>query len=145
MALTKTQTWAEAVALLTTEGFDKKSELYLGLQDLLAPKVGGNSTRPEDEDGMTWCRYTGQYWNYEDMVYQNPQAKTDKKHKGYSKEGISRWTKASKFNKDTKDKLLNEMLKTEPDLDEVAKLKELVSNFKGNDPVYLETFAKDEK
>ena len=112
----------------------------------LKPKSAG-STRPEDIDGQTWCRYTGEYYDYSEMVYQNQTQRDLQKHKGYSKDGISRWTKAradlAKWNKELGELGVKAMESdiTEDDKDRFAELKTQIADFDGNNYEYLAQYA----
>ena len=94
-ALTKTELWTKAQEILDNAKVSKANQALLA--ELFAPKKGGASSRPEDIDGQTYCRYTGEYWDYDAMVYQNADKREKKEHKGYSKEGIARWTKGGNY------------------------------------------------
>jgi len=132
--MTKTQIWDNAQEIIKNN--DLSIEVFNELEALLKPKSGGASTRPEDIDGKTYCRYTGEFWDYSDMVYQNKEAEANKKHKGYSKEGISRWTKARRDLVVTKDKLLAMMLSEKPDKDVLIELKDKLKNLEENSNDY---------
>jgi len=93
--LTKAQLWAQAQEIFKDNKVPKTAQAALA--ELFAPKKGGASSRPEDIDGQTYCRYTGEYWDYDAMVYQNADKREKKEHKGYSKEGIARWTKGGNY------------------------------------------------
>jgi len=112
----------------------------------LKPKSAG-STRPEDIDGQTWCRYTGEYYDYSEMVYQNQTQRDLQKHKGYSKDGISRWTKAradlAKWNKELGELGVKAMDGEidQNDKDRFAELKTKIADFDGNNYEYLAQYA----
>jgi len=89
--MTKAQLWAKAQEIFKDNKVPKTAQEALA--KLFEPKKGGASSRPDDIDGQTYCRYTGEYWDYDAMVYQNADKREKKEHKGYSKEGIARWTK----------------------------------------------------
>ena len=137
---TKTEIWNKTTELLTENSIEESSELFKALELLLRPKLGGNSTRPDDnENGETWCRYTGEYHNYDEMVYQNSKMKADKKHKGYSKEGIARWSKGAKWIKNEQVKAFD--LAMDGDIKGAQIIKESIDKFDKNNPDDLAKFA----
>jgi len=124
----------------------QREELINIIDNNLKPKSKG-TTRPEDIDGKTWCRYTGEYYDYDEMVYQNQSQRDLKKHKGYSKDGISRWTKAradlAKWNKELGELGVKAMDGEidQNDKDRFAELKTLIADFDGNNYEYLKAYA----
>ena len=139
----------EVLELIVTTKLTKsqREELMNIIDQNLKPKVGGSSSRPADIDGKTYCRYTGEYYDYDEMVYQNQAARDAKKHKGYSKEGIARWTKAraklAKWEKELGSLGVKAMdgSVTDEDKKRFAELKKLIDGFDGNNFEYLKSFA----
>jgi len=115
---------AEAIlgeANITGDTKDKLMGIFKQLE-----KPTPNGRRPEDKNGQAYCRYTGEYWDYEYMVFQNPEHRAIGKHKGYSKEGIRRWNLGGKHLARLKDKALD--LRMHADKAQTA-----VENFDRND------------
>ena len=106
--MTKLQTWNAAMAILDETTFKSnasKDEAIKRFEELLAPKKsGGSRNAPLNIDGQEYpyCRFTGLYFPKSEMVYQNDEARELDKDKGYSKIGMSLWTKGQKYLKDTK-------------------------------------------
>ena len=103
--MTKLQTWNKAQQIITELGLTKKNEKIAleAFELLLAPKKGGGS-RPEPKqhngEAHYYCRFTTLYFPTSEMVYQNDEARTNLKDKGYSNIGISLWNKGQKYLKD---------------------------------------------
>ena len=106
--MTKLQTWNEAIAIINELGLSKKATQVAisRFEDLLAPKKGGGTSRPEpiNKDGELYhyCRFTGLYFPTSELVYQNDEQRSLGKDKGYSNIGISIWNKGQKYLKDLK-------------------------------------------
>ena len=129
--MNKTEIWAEVQKILSTNKV--KSSVINELSLILAPKV--NSGTPKNELGQSYCRYTGLYYDDEDMVYQNEEMRLQGKSKGYSKVGISKWTKGQKYIKDLKMKALNV-----ESIEELAKLRLEILACDGNSIEWLAQF-----
>jgi len=138
---TKIKTDIEALKLEDEQAIMAIIDLYT------KPKSGGTS-RPEDnEAGQTFCRYTGEFYDYSEMVYQNQSMRDLGKHKGYSKEGISRWTKARAElakNKNILGELGGKAISgeelTKKEKVSAAKAKDFVDNFDGNNFEFLKAY-----
>lgn len=91
--MTKTQLWLEVQTLLVEQKASKK--LAQALEDLLAPKSGGQTNPPKEIDGVMnyYCRFHQAYEPESNMVMSLG------KSKGYCKASISKW---SKMNSDIK-------------------------------------------
>lgn len=110
--ITKKEIWANAQDILNNLGLSKAvlAAATEKFEVLLAPKKAG-MTRPQplEIDGTLYyyCRFTGLYFISENMIYQNPEKKEALDDKGYSKYGISLWTKGQKYLKDIQIKSTN--------------------------------------
>ena len=106
--LSKSQVWAEVQNIIAEYGINEEGSSALG--ELFKPKSRSQveSRTIENEDGETlfYCRYTNHFWPSTEMVYQNDEKRDDLKDKGYSKVGISLWSKGAKHS----DKLNREAL-----------------------------------
>lgn len=158
--MTKTQTWNEVKSILgdlTFKSNKEKEEAFKRFELLLAPKKrGGNSAiAPIERDGELYHydRFTGLYMPTNEMVFQNDEKRAEGKHKGYSKIGMSLWTKGQKYIKDLKMKSV-EIAYGDDQSDEARaegmrlhqEAVELEKNNSMNDHVYLmEHFLTDEQ
>ena len=129
--MNKTEIWAEVQKILSANKVKSSVVTELGL--ILAPKV--NTGTPKNELGQSYCRYTGNYYDDEDMVYQNEDMKLQGKSKGYSKAGIAKWTKGQKFIKDLKMRALNV-----ESLEELSELRKEIQECDGNSIAWLARF-----
>jgi hypothetical protein len=129
--MNKTEIWEEVQKILSTNKV--KSNVVAELSLILAPKV--NLGTPKNELGQSYCRYTGNYYDDEDMVYQNEDMRLQGKSKGYSKAGIAKWTKGQKFIKDLKMRALNV-----ESLDELSELRKEIQECDGNSIDWLTRF-----
>jgi len=145
--MTKTELWNKVQDLLNNESKVSK-KLEKGLEDLLKPKskVSVNPPR-ENENGELefYCRYTLDWYPKDETIFQNDTKREENKSKGYSKTGISLWTKAQRILKDKKDELFDIMMGTikiedeEIKLQKMEELKLFISTTNFNDPEYLAT------
>ena len=154
--MTKLQTWNEAQNILKELGLFSNKEVVSKFEQLLAPKKsGGTSIKPIEHDGELYhyCRFTGLYQPEEQMVFQNDEKRSEGKHKGYSKIGMSLWTKGQAYLKNLKMKSV-EIAYGEDQSDEAREegmklhreAVELEKNNSMNDHVYLmEHFLTDEQ
>jgi len=129
--MNKSEIWVEVQKILAANKV--KSNVVTELSLILAPKV--NTGTPKNELGQSYCRYTGMYYDDEDMVYQNEEMKLQGKSKGYSKAGIAKWTKGQKFIKDLKMRALNV-----ESLEELSQLREEIQACDGNSIDWLARF-----
>lgn len=104
--MTKLQTWQEAQKILEELGLASNKTVVSKFEALLAPKKGGGLSRPEpithNGELHYYCRFTGLYYPSSEMVYQNDDKREKLEDKGYSKIGMSLWTKGQKYLKDMK-------------------------------------------
>ena len=107
--MTKLELWNEALDILENTTFKSnasKDEAIKRFELLLKPKKGGGKSRNEpltiDGEEYPYCRFTGLYFPKSEMVYQNDEMREQGKDKGYSKIGMSLWTKGQKYLKDLK-------------------------------------------
>lgn len=87
--MTKTQLWNEVQALLVEQKASKK--LSQALEELLAPKSGGQTNPPKEIGGVMhyYCRFHQAYEPESNMVMSLG------KSKGYCKASISKWNKTN--------------------------------------------------
>ena len=141
--MTKSQVWAEVQKIL--EGTKVSKAKMEELSVLLAPKAGGraNPTLVIDDIEYYYCRYTGKFWPLENMICQNDEKRQLGITKGYSKVGISLWTKGQKYYKDLKDKLTIAILEGNTDDEVIAELRDIKD--KTNTIEWLGQFATEEQ
>ena len=144
----KSEVWAKVLEIKKEHKINEKA--FQALAEILEPKKsgGGSSRIIEVINGLEYraCRFTGQLWPLDELVYQNDEMKELKKDKGYSKIGISLWNKGQKYIKDLKNKLTDEIMKDVPDVIKIeefkTELKEIEAKNLGNDHNWLiEKFA----
>ena len=141
--LNKTQIWTKVQEIL--EGSKVTKAKMAELEELLAPKTGGTSIPTTMIDGVehAYCRFTSKYWPLEEMVYQNDEKRAEKKHKGYSKVGISLWTKGQKALKDTQKQAIEAI--QEGDIERAKRLAKHGQEVNANDYGYLAQFADEDQ
>ena len=147
----KSEIWAEVLKI--AEENNLSNEAINALSELLEPKRGGGHSNRiiKTFDDITYknCRFTGRLWPESELVYQNDQARENGKDKGYSKIGISLWNKGQKYIKGLKDKMTEIILSEEPDMNELASLKDELQDIEaknlGNNSEWLLKFATDEQ
>jgi len=149
--MTKTEQWTKVQEIAKKHKFNEK--VMKSLAELLEPKKGGGHSdrivQIIDGEEYRNCRFTGKLWSLDDLVYQNDEMRKKKKDKGYSKIGISLWNKGQKHIKTLQNKLTEEILKDDPDLETVESLKNEIKEIKvknlGNNPAWLTTFASEDQ
>jgi hypothetical protein len=107
---------------------------------LLAPKTrGSNRPEPIEKDGQKYyyCRYSGRYWPASEMIYQNDEKRELGQDKGYSKVGISLWTRGRKYLDKIKSALTDEILSEKPDKNKIEEYKKILSGADYNDKDWL--------
>ena len=123
--MTKVQIWSNVLEI--GERYELSEEAMNELSTLLKPKTRG-SNRPEpiiiDDETYYYCRYTNRYWTSENMIYQNDEKRINLQDKGYSKIGISLWTRGRKIVEGYKDELTQQILSLDPDVSKIEELKE---------------------
>ena len=149
MALTKSQIWTSVQAII--ENYNLEDEVAKKLASLLEPRTKGSNRIVQVIDGTVYknCRFTGRLWPETDLIYQNDEMRTEGKDKGYSKVGISIWSKGQKHIKELKNDLTDLILSDNPDSTKVeelkTELKEIESGNLGNDYSWLLQFMTDEQ
>ena len=93
----KTITVTQVEAILKDAKVKNLAELMEQILAESKESIGHSLNPPKEIDGVThyYCRYTAQYYPIEQMVVSNG------KSKGYSKIGISAWTKVNALIKKT--------------------------------------------
>jgi hypothetical protein len=148
--MTKTEIWTKVLEII--DNYELSTAAATDLEALLKPKSGGASNRIVkiiDEVTYKNCRFTGLLWPVDELVCQNDQMKSEGKDKGYSKTGISVWSKGQKYIKSLKDDMTTIILSDEPDMNKLAELKtelkDIEVNNLGNDFKWLEQFLTEDQ
>ncbi len=152
MTMNKTQTWDSVQNLLSIEGITAEHPNFSKWEDLFKPKSRGSVGEfpmITNEDGTRefYCRYTEKYWSKENTIFQNDEKREQNKSKGYSKEGISLWTKGKKLVESMKSDLYDIMMKetgkiTEEDQKLMGELKGKIAASDFNNPTWLDVNIK---
>ena len=144
--MTKTELWTKVQRI--GETYKLSDEVMNELGELLKPKTR-SSNRPEPkyigDEPYFYCRYTGTYWPVEEMIYQNDEKKSKLQDKGYSKLGISLWTRGKKLVDKMRTDLTDQVISKDPDQELVKTLKEELTLANFNDKEWLyDNIATDE-
>ena len=153
--LNKTQIWNEVTSILEDVKFKSNAEKESAIarfEALLKPKSGGGaSERPIYTIGgeeYKYCRFTDRYWPLEDLVYQNDELRAQKRDKGYSKIGMSLWSKGQKHLKAlgddiTKAVMAGDMEKSQTIAQELKEIQD--QNLANNAAWLVDNFATEEQ
>ena len=145
--MTKTEIWTRVQDI--AEAYDFSGEAVKALSELLEPRKGGEKSIRiiKEIDGIVYknCRFTGLLWPEDELIYQNDEKRAEKKDKGYSKIGISLWSKGQKHIKALSNQLTEQILSDQPDAGKIEELKKDLKEIKdknlGNDYKWLLKFA----
>jgi anti-sigma28 factor (negative regulator of flagellin synthesis) len=149
MARTKSQIWNRVEEII--EDYSLNKEVAEKLANLLEPRTKSSNRIIKTIDGTVYknCRFTGRLWPADELIYQNDQMRAEDKDKGYSKVGISIWSKGQKHIKELKNDLTTEILSDTPDSAKVeelkTELKEIETGNLGNDYNWLLQFMTEEQ
>ena len=126
LKMTKTEYSDAVLAILKKHNIEDES-LINDFKELFKSKKRGSENPPIEKDGELYFydRYTGLYFPKEYTIFQNDQKKQENKSKGYSKLGISLWTRGKKLIESKKNELFDLVMKDKVSKEEKEKMTEL--------------------
>jgi len=143
--MNKTELWNEVSQIIEAHKISK--EAATALEELLKPRKGGSATQRivKEVEGVIYknCRFTNRLFPESELIYQNEAAKEEGKDKGYSKIGISLWSKGQKYIKNLENEIVKDVLDNKDTKEQATELQEIKKNNHGNQPEWLAQFLTD--